>query len=113
MHPQIYSTNRATLIDLKAIRFTVAEDGTSQKIVAFRKLNLNRFKELLAIAGASTDEVEVMRGCGSEFRTSTSDQHLLAITPESPVRCLPGEDFTAALDYRSPAQSVESAQLDS
>jgi hypothetical protein len=63
MHPQIYSTNRATLIDLKAIRFTVAEDGTSQKIVAFRKLNLNRFKELLAIAGASTDEVEVMRGC--------------------------------------------------
>ena len=32
-------------------------------LAGIRKLDLNRYKELLAIALASTDEVEVMRGC--------------------------------------------------
>jgi len=32
-------------------------------LAGIKKRNLNRYKELLAIAGTSADEVEVMRGC--------------------------------------------------
>jgi hypothetical protein len=35
----------------------------SYALCGIKKLNLNRFKELLAVAGTSTEEVEVMRGC--------------------------------------------------
>ena len=35
----------------------------SYALAGIRKLNLKAYGELLAIAGASTDEVEVMRGC--------------------------------------------------
>ena len=35
----------------------------SYALAGIRNLNLNRYKELLAMAGAATDEVEVMRGC--------------------------------------------------
>jgi hypothetical protein len=37
--------------------------GKSYALSGIKKLNPNRFKELLATAVASTDEVEVMRGC--------------------------------------------------
>jgi hypothetical protein len=37
--------------------------GKSYALSGMKKLNPNRFKELLATLGASTDEVEVMRGC--------------------------------------------------
>jgi hypothetical protein len=32
-------------------------------LAGIRKLNLNRYEELPAVAGAVTDEVEVIRGC--------------------------------------------------
>jgi hypothetical protein len=35
----------------------------SYALAGIRKLSPSRYKELLAIAGAATDEVEVMRGC--------------------------------------------------
>ena len=37
--------------------------GKSYALSGLKKLNSNRFKELLASAEGSTDEVEVMRGC--------------------------------------------------
>jgi hypothetical protein len=37
--------------------------GKSYALSGMKKLNPQRFKELLAALGTSTDEVEVMRGC--------------------------------------------------
>jgi hypothetical protein len=42
---------------------TGGPQGKSYALSGIKKLNPSRFKELLASAKASTDEVEVMRGC--------------------------------------------------